>query len=48
MSGRLHSDGHRTNILSSRYRDLGLGLRKGTLNGYSGAHVWTAHFGYRC
>jgi len=22
-------------------------LRIGALNGYSGAHVWTAHFGYR-
>ncbi len=48
MSGWLHSDGHRNTILSSRYRDLGLGLRKGTLNGSRGAHVWTAHFGYRC
>jgi uncharacterized protein YkwD len=47
MSGWLHSDGHRNNILSTSYRDLGLGLRVGTFKGYSGAHVWTAHFGYR-
>jgi uncharacterized protein YkwD len=46
MSGWVNSDGHRANILSSSYRDLGLGLRIGTLNDYSGAHVWTAHFGY--
>jgi uncharacterized protein YkwD len=46
MSGWVNSDGHRANILSSSYRDLGLGLRIRTLNGYSGAHVWTAHFGY--
>jgi len=47
MSGWLHSDGHRNNILSPKYRDLGLGLRIGTLKGSSGARVWTAHFGYR-
>ena len=47
MSGWLHSDGHRTNILSSNYRDLGIGLRKGTFKGYSNAQVWTGHFGYR-
>lgn len=47
MSGWLHSDGHRKNILSSKYRDLGVGLRWGTLSGYDGAQVWTAHFGYR-
>jgi uncharacterized protein YkwD len=46
MSGWLHSDGHRNNILSSSYRDLGLGLRVGTFKGYSGAHIWTAHLGY--
>lgn len=48
MSGWLHSDGHRNNILSRKYRDLGLGLRKGTYHGNPGSHVWTAHFGYRC
>jgi uncharacterized protein YkwD len=47
MSGWLHSDGHRNNLLSTSYRDLGLGLRVGTFKGYSGAHIWTAHFGYR-
>lgn len=48
MSAWLHSDGHRATILNSRYRDVGLGVRKGTFQGYAGAHVWTGHFGYRC
>ncbi len=48
MSRWLHSDGHRTNILNGRYREVGFGLRKGTFQGYSGAQVWTAHLGYRC
>jgi uncharacterized protein YkwD len=48
MSGWLHSDGHRSTILSTRYRDFGMGVRKGTFQSYSGAHVWTGHFGYRC
>ena len=47
MSGWLHSDGHRNNILASKYRDLAIGLRKGTFKGYSGAQIWTGHFGYR-
>ena len=48
MSMWLHSDGHRANILKARYRDLGLGLVQGTFQGYAGAQVWVAHFGYRC
>ena len=48
MSAWLHSDGHRTNILNGRYREIGVGLRKGTFQGYSSAQVWTAHLGYRC
>ena len=48
MSAWLHSDGHRNNILNSRYRETGFGLRKGTFQGYGGAQVWTAHLGYRC
>jgi uncharacterized protein YkwD len=47
MSGWLHSDGHRHNLLSSSFRDVGFGLRKGTIDGYRGASVWTAQFGYR-
>ena len=48
MSGWLHSDDHRPTILKSRYRDIGVGVRKGTFKGYAGAVVWTGHFGYRC
>jgi len=44
----LNSSPHRSNILKSSFRDLGLGMRKGTFRGYRNAQVWTAHFGYRC
>jgi uncharacterized protein YkwD len=48
MSGWLNSTGHRTNILSPRFRDQGVALRTGRISGYSGAAVWVSHFGYRC
>ncbi len=44
----IRSPGHRANILSADYRDLGVGLRAGTLNGYRGAHVWVQHFAAPC
>ena len=54
MNGWLYSDGHRTNILNRRYRDVGVGLRVGELDlrrsggpRVTDAHVWTGHFGYR-
>jgi uncharacterized protein YkwD len=40
----MHSPGHRRNILGP-YRDTGIGLRVGRLEGYGGAHVWTQEFG---
>lgn len=40
----MNSAGHRRNILGP-YRDVGIGLRIGTLEGTSGAHVWTQEFG---
>ncbi|HEX7059408.1 MAG TPA: CAP domain-containing protein [Solirubrobacterales bacterium] len=43
----LHSPGHRENILGS-YSQLGVGLQVGGLDGRSGAHVWTQHFGSHC
>ena len=43
----LHSPGHRENILGP-YRQIGIGLRVGGLDGYGGAHVWTQHFGTHC
>jgi uncharacterized protein YkwD len=42
----MHSQGHRENILGP-YEDTGIGLRVGTLEGNSGAHVWTEEFGKR-
>ena len=47
MDAWLNSDGHRENLLSSGYREVGFGLRVGTMDGYGGAAVWTAEFGYR-
>lgn len=43
----VNSTGHRANILNSRFRDFGVGLRKGTFQGYSNAQVWTTHLAYR-
>ena len=42
----MHSQGHRENILGP-YRDTGLGLKLGTLEGFRGAHVWTEELGSR-
>ncbi len=41
------SPGHRRNILGP-YRDFGVGLGIGALDGDGGVHVWTQHFGTRC
>jgi uncharacterized protein YkwD len=46
--GWMRSPGHRANILHSSFRDFGIGLKVGTLDGVSGAFVWTQHFGARC
>jgi len=48
MSAWLHSDPHRRNMFRPSYRDKGVGLVKGTFEGYRGSQVWTAQFGYRC
>lgn len=42
----MNSAGHRRNILGP-YREIGIGLRVGTLEGISDAHVWTQEFGSR-
>lgn len=44
----IRSPGHRGNILGRDFRDLGVGLRMGNLEGASGAHVWIQQFGTRC
>lgn len=43
----IHSPGHRANILGD-YRQLGVGLRVGTLEGHPDVHVWAQHFGIHC
>ena len=40
------SQGHRENILGP-FEEIGVALRVGSLDGYSGAHVWTQNFGSR-
>jgi uncharacterized protein YkwD len=48
MNGWLHSEGHRKNILTPEYRDLGIGyLPNQTFQGYTGAALWAQEFGTR-
>ncbi|HEX6782519.1 MAG TPA: CAP domain-containing protein [Solirubrobacterales bacterium] len=42
----MNSAGHRRNILGP-YREIGIGLRVGTLGDVDGTHVWTQEFGSR-
>jgi len=44
----MKSPGHRRNILSRDFRDIGIGLRTGHMEGISGAHIWVQNFGTRC
>ncbi len=46
FSAWIRSPGHRANILG-QFAELGIGLRKGKLEGNTGAHVWTQAFGSR-
>ena len=48
MRSWIYSDHHRHNILNRSFRDIGVGMRRGTFQGYRGSEVWTTHFGYRC
>lgn len=43
----ISSPGHRRNILGAGFRDLGLGVRVGELDGERGVRVWTQMFGSR-
>lgn len=43
----MRSSGHRANILGP-YREIGIGLRVGDLEGNAAAHVWTQNFGTGC
>jgi uncharacterized protein YkwD len=43
----MRSPGHRENILG-HFRQVGIGLRLGTLAGHRRVHVWTQDFGSHC
>jgi len=43
----IHSPGHRENILGD-FRQIGIGLQAGTLEGHGDARVWTQDFGSLC
>ena len=45
FSNWLRSPGHRANILSPAFRDLGIAVRRGSFSGHSQAAVWVAEFG---
>ncbi|MGD0713371.1 MAG: CAP domain-containing protein [Gaiellaceae bacterium] len=48
MNVWLHSTGHRENILTAAFRDLGVGyLPNQTFQGYDGATLWSQEFGTR-
>jgi uncharacterized protein YkwD len=48
MNGWLHSTGHRENILTAAYAELGIGyLPAQTFQGSSGATLWSQEFGLR-
>jgi uncharacterized protein YkwD len=48
MSGWLHSTGHRANILTAAFAELGIGyLPAQTFQGYGGATLWSQEFGLR-
>ena len=46
FSAWMNSPGHRANILG-KFREIGIGRRVGTIEGASGAVVWTQDFGSR-
>jgi uncharacterized protein YkwD len=46
MSGWLHSTGHRENILTPEFTEIGIGYLAGqTFEGYNGATLWSQEFG---
>ena len=46
MNGWLHSTGHRENILTAAYAELGIGyLPAQAFQGYTGATLWSQEFG---
>jgi uncharacterized protein YkwD len=47
FSNWMRSPGHRANILSPGFRDLGIAVRLGSFSGHSNASVWVVEFGSR-
>jgi uncharacterized protein YkwD len=47
MNGWLHSDPHRSILLTASFDRLGIGLVTGEFHGFKGTAVWVAHFGYQ-
>jgi uncharacterized protein YkwD len=47
MSAWLNSDEHRPILLDPSFEDVGVGMAEGKFQGYRGAQIWVAHFGYR-
>ena len=43
----MSSSGHRANILNKDFRDVGIGVRKGTFKTYSNTTMCTVDFGVR-
>lgn len=43
----MNSAGHRTNILSNKFREIGVGTAKGTFRGNTNATTYTVDFGTR-
>lgn len=44
----LNSDGHRLNLLRSRFRQIGASMVEGRWLGGNHVQIWVTHFGYRC
>ena len=46
MSAWLNSTIHRTVLLTPSWKDVGISVLDGKLNGHRGVAIWVAHFGY--
>ena len=47
FKGWMNSTGHKANILNKNFREIGIGARTGTYEGYAGATMYTVDFGTR-
>ena len=46
MSAWLNSTVHRDDLLTASWKDVGISVLKGKLDGHPGVAIWVAHFGY--